>query len=44
MQMEISEAGKIIELIFIYHTITGNWFIDYCDRPTYCDVTHWFVD
>ena len=31
MQMEIVEAGKIIEVIFIYRTI--NWFIDYRDRP-----------
>ena len=28
--MEIIEAGKMIELIFIYGTI--NWFIDYRDR------------
>ena len=33
MQMEIIEAGKIIELICIYCTF--NWFIDCRDRPSW---------
>ena len=35
MQMEIIEAGEMIELILIYRTI--NWFIDYRDRPRWDD-------